>query len=378
MIYFDNAATTLIKPTSVINELSKLSISCGSYGRGGYSASLKSSDVIYNTREKICKLFNFQNPENIVFTYNATYALNLAIKSIITCPCTVLTSSFEHNSTIRPLTHLQDLGVKVKIVHGKLYDSEIFLKNFENAIDLDTKFAVINHISNVFGYILPIKEIDEICQKHGIKLILDVSQSAAIIPINLKKLKNVVAICMPAHKSLYGVLGVGICVFTDENYVKKSVFEGGTGSMSNSTIQPDFLPDIHESGTPNAPAIGALSKGIDYVLNSKNISKKLFSYARYLSYELNKFSDTLVYFSNDENLQSGVVSFSNKSIDCEDISQKLSLYNICTRAGYHCSPLSHQSAGSNGTVRVSFSTFNNFSEIDKFCSVYSKISKGLI
>lgn len=369
MIYFDNSATTLIKPKAVYDNMQKLLYSCANSGRSGHKPSMKSSQVIFDTREKLCNLFNYDNPENVIFTYNATYALNLAIKGLICEKCTVLTSSFEHNSTIRPLNSLKHANVVV--VESKLYDTDDFLKSFEKSITDDTKFAVINHISNVFGYILPIKEIDELCFKHKIKLILDISQSAGIINIDIKKFKSVVALCMPAHKGLYGLMGVGILILLENP--TKSIIEGGTGSLSSSLVQPDFLPDMLEAGTENAPAIGALYHGVDYVLKSKNIQQKLFSLAKHMAKNLEKFPNTTVFFCDDINLQSGVVSFYNSKYDCELISQKLADLDICTRAGYHCSPLAHKSAGTNGTVRISFSSFNTIYEIEKFIEVYKKI-----
>lgn len=370
MIYFDNSATTLIKPPKVYENLHILTKTCANAGRSGHSPSMKSSQIIFDTRDSICKLLNFNKPENIVFTYNATYALNFAIKGFITEECTVLTSGFEHNSTIRPLKSLPK--VNTVIIDSLLYDSDMFLENFKKNITSNTKFAVINHVSNVFGYILPIKEIDDICFKNGIKLILDISQSVGIIDIDLSKFKSVIAVCMPAHKGLYGVMGVGILVVLDENCV--SIIQGGTGSLSESLYQPDFLPDIFESGTPNAPAIGALNAGIDYILKQKNTKQKLFNLAKYTAGELSKIKNTKVYFYDDVNLQSGVISFVNDRIDNEQLAQRLAFKDICTRAGYHCSPLAHKSAKTEGTLRVSFSTFNDFFEIERFLSVYKKMS----
>ncbi|MFI3225959.1 MAG: aminotransferase class V-fold PLP-dependent enzyme [Clostridia bacterium] len=371
MIYFDNAATTLIKPKKVYEQMNFLLKNCANAGRSGHKPSMKSSEVIFDTRQSICKLLNFDKPENVIFTYNATYALNLAIKSMIYEKCKVLTSSFEHNSTIRPLMAMEN--VEVVVVESPLYQSEEFIEKFEKSITEDVKFAVINHVSNVFGYILPVKQIDEICYKNGIKLILDASQSAGILDIDLQEFKSLVAICMPSHKSLYGVMGVGILVMVEQ--AQRSVIEGGTGSLSYSMYQPDFLPDMLESGTPNAPAIGSLKCGIEYVMQSENITNKLFNLARYIALELGKCSDTKVFFCDDINVQSGVISFYNEIIDNEELSMRFADVSICTRAGYHCSPLAHKSAKTDGTVRISFSTFNNFYEVEKFIDIYRKILK---
>lgn len=372
MIYFDNAATTLTKPQKVLDSLIVLQKTCANAGRSGHKPSMKSSQVIFNARQKVCDLFNVDDLESVIFTYNATYALNLAIKSLIYDNCTVLTSSFEHNSTIRPLMSMKN--VNTVIVESELYDSEGFLQEFRKNITSDVKFAVINHVSNVFGYILPIKEIDEICAQNGIKLILDLSQSAGVLDIDLRKFKSVSAVCMPAHKGLYGVMGVGVLIFIEKP--QKSVFEGGTGSLSSSVYQPDFMPDMFEVGTPNAPAIGSLCHGIDYVTNTKNIAQKVFNLAQFTAKELGKIPNTKVFFKDDAKLQSGVVSFYNENMGNEKLSQALSNVDICTRAGFHCSPLAHKSAGTDGTVRISFSSFNNFFEIEKFLKVYKKICKA--
>lgn len=372
MIYFDNSATTLIKPRTVFIEHARLLQTCGSYGRSGSKPSRISSDIIFNTRQKICDFFGTNQPENVIFTYNATYALNLAIKSLIYQPCTVLTTSFEHNSTIRPLKHLERIGVNTKIVRGSLYNHDEFIENFKKAITTSTKFAVINHVSNAFGYILPLKEIDELCHKCGIKLILDISQSAGVLPINLSELKSLGCACFPAHKSLYGVFGVGVCVFMTEP--KRTIIEGGTGSMSDDLFQPDFLPDMLEAGSPNAPSIGALGAGIDYVSSQKNVSYRLFNIASYFASRLKENSENHVFFCENTALQSGVVSWFHERIDEEEIARLLSEFDICTRAGVHCSPLSHESACSLGTVRASFSTFNSYTEVDKFIEIYKKIT----
>ena len=371
MIYFDNSATTLQKPKEVFETLNKLSQSAGNSGRSAHKPSMLSSQTIYQTRQKICEFFNFDKPENVVFTYNATYALNLAIKGLITEKCTVLTSSYEHNSVIRPLNDLMGKGVVTKIVKGKLYDHKDFIDKFEKSIDNETKFAVINHVSNVFGYKLPIEEIDHICYKNGIKLILDVSQSAGIINIDMRKFKSVCAVCMPAHKSLYGVMGLGVLLLNDDSI--KSIIQGGTGSMSSDVFQPDFMPDMLESGTPNIPAIGALYYGIDYLETLNNLEVKIFNLAKYFSKELDKFSDTKVFFNDDILTQAGVVSFINENFDNEVLSSRLAKYDICTRAGYHCSPLAHESAKVCGTIRASFSSFNTIEEVDKFMEIYKKI-----
>lgn len=375
MIYFDNAATTLVKPRKVLTEMNKNLQLCGSFGRSGSEPSRYSADVIYGCREKICKLFGTEMSENVVFTYNATYALNLAIKSIITEKCTVLTSCFEHNSTIRPLKALEKIGVKTKIVSSPIYDHEKFLEEFKKNATNDVEFAVINHVSNSFGYILPIKEIDEICFKQGIKLILDISQSAGILPINLSEFKSVVCVCAPAHKSLYGVQGVGFALFTDETCIKKSVIEGGTGSMSSETVQPDFLPDMLESGTPNAPAIGALATGIDYVLGTKFIAEKVYELAKKFAEKMSAMPKTRVIFCANPKVQTGVVSFYHEEIDSEEIASMLNEKGVYVRAGVQCSPLSHETVGVESTIRASFSSFNTFFEINKFCEVYEKIIK---
>lgn len=370
MIYFDNAATTLVKPPEVYKNMLKYAKICGNPGRSGHKPSMTSSKLIFDTRQSICDLFNFDKPENVIFTYNATYALNLAIKGFITEKCTVLTSSFEHNSTIRPLMSLEN--VNTVIVQSELYNHKQFLDNFKNSITEDTKFAVINHVSNVFGYILPIGEIDEICYKNNIKLILDISQSAGILQIDLSEFKSVIAICMPAHKGLYGPMGLGVLILTQE--IPKSLINGGTGSLSQSLYQPDFLPDMLESGTANVPAIGALKHGINYIQkNQNNIQSKLFELAKYTANELSKISDTEVFFCDDVNLQSGVISFYKNNSDCEDIALKLAKHNICTRAGLHCSPLAHASAGTLSTIRLSFSSFNNLYEINQFIQVYKSL-----
>ncbi len=372
MIYLDNAATTMKKPESVINSMINAYNTCTSVGRGGYESAMNAADTVFNAREVACELFGASGPEQVVFTSNATHALNLAIKGLARCGNCVI-SGYEHNSVVRPVMSLPD--VECRIAEGKLFYPESIIKSFEKLIDKNTSFVVCTHVSNVFGYILPIKRIDELCFKRGVPLIIDASQSAGSIRIKLNELKACQCICMPGHKGLYGPQGTGLLVC---KYGEKlnTVIEGGTGSVSKELAQPDFMPDRLECGTHNVPGIAGLTAGISYV--KERGEGKILRYERglitELSQNLKRIDGVSVFASYDSMLQGGVVSFVSDRKSPDRIANELSVAKIAVRSGFHCSPLAHEIAGTrDGTVRVSVSDFTAKNEISELINQLRKI-----
>lgn len=372
MIYLDNAATTLPKPNGVLKALETAFGECGNAGRGGHPAAMKSADVMYRCRELIGQMFGQENPEQVVFTLNTTHALNLAIKSVMGDGGHCVISGYEHNSVVRPLHAMQRNGVTYSVVRTPLFDSESFLKEFEKSIRSDTICAVCTHVSNVFGYILPIAEINEICVKHGVKLIVDAAQSAGCLPIDCKKLSALAAICIPGHKGLYGPQGTGVLICDDE-MKWRPIMEGGTGSNSLLLEQPDFLPDLLESGTQNVHGIAGLSAGVEYVLSCGE--EMIFRHERELiacaAEELAKNSRFRVFCGAN---QAGVLSFVDEWLGAEEITEFLGAQGIAVRGGLHCAPLAHQTVGTrSGCVRISVSAFNTLDEIEAVCDVLKKL-----
>lgn len=371
MIYLDNAATTLPKPESVGLAMQKALSECGNSGRSGHQASLASADALFSCREKICKLFGQDDPEKVVFTFNATHALNIAIHGFMSHGGHCLISGYEHNSVIRPLHALADKGVEYTPIQTPLFHPELFLEEFEKKIQKGTVCAICTHVSNVFGYILPISEINEICFQHGIPLIIDASQSAGCLELNLKLLPAAAAICAPGHKGLYGPQGTGVLILNDYTQLP-CLMQGGTGSRSSSFEQPDFLPDRHEIGTQNVHGIAGLSAGIDSVLSRglESIFNKERELIDYATKELSSF-DRFRVFSGTS--QSGVLSFVDDTYSADEIAEFLAENGIAVRGGLHCSPMAHQTVGTvNGSVRISVSDFNHFSDIDALIKTLRK------
>ena len=259
MIYFDAAATTLQKPPQVRKMAAYAMEHYASPGRGGYRASMLASDAVYDCRKELAELFEAK-PEDIVFTMNATHALNLAIKTLVSPGDEVVISGFEHNAVWRPLVQI---GANVKLAGRKLFDPDDTLEAFRTAIGPETKAVVCTHVSNVFGYVLPIEKIAALCHERGVPLVVDCSQSAGILPVSLGKL-HAAFLCMPGHKSLYGPQGTGVLVC---GHALRPLLAGGTGSLSKSASMPEFTPDAGEAGTHNVPGICALCEGVRFVKN---------------------------------------------------------------------------------------------------------------
>lgn len=361
MIYFDCAATTLQKPPEVLRAVEYAMAHYASVGRGGYSPAMQASDAVYQCREEAAELFEAR-PEQIVFTMNATHALNLAIRTLVKPGDEVVISGFEHNAVWRPLNQI---GAKIKIVGRKLFDEEDTLEAFREATTPETKAVVCTHVSNVFGYILPLEKIAALCREKDVPLIVDCSQSAGILPLSLQAL-GAAFLCMPGHKALYGPQGTGILVC---GRTLKPLLAGGTGSMSESAAMPEFLPDAGEAGTHNVPGICGLCAGIRFVrrMGLDAIFAHEQKLHQLLCSELSTQSGVRVYAGE---AQTGVVSFLREDEDAELTARRLAARGFCLRAGLHCAPLAHGSAGTlgAGTVRASFGVFNTMQQVRRLAA----------
>ena len=360
MIYFDSAATTLLKPPQVCAAADYAIKHFSSPGRGGHAPAVLAAESVFACRLLAGNLFD-ADPDQVVFTMNATHALNIAIASVAGKGDEVVISGFEHNAVRRSL-HM--IGAKTVIAGRRLFDPEDTLRSFEQLISVRTKAVVCTHVSNVFGYVLPIEKIAALCRQKHVPLVIDASQSAGILPVSLKK-TGAAFIAMPGHKSLYGPQGTGILLCSE---VPKPLMAGGTGSLSKEIDMPDFLPDAAEAGTHNVAGIHGLSEGLRFVLahGVYSIRAKEDLLKRYLAGEIRKLPGFHV-FENDQ-FQTGVLSFRKENADCEFLAQKLSEQGICVRAGLHCAPLAHESAGTinTGTVRISLCWYNTLQEAEEF------------
>lgn len=368
MIYFDSAATTLQKPQQVYEAAYRAMKTLASPGRGGYAAAMRADEALYECRALAGTLFDAQ-ADRIVFTMNATHALNLAIKTLVR-PCErVVISGFEHNAVVRPLYALSARRV---VAGTKLFDREDTLQAFREAVTPQTAAVICTHVSNVFGYVLPVQEIADLCYERGVPFVLDASQSAGMLPVSMKKLRAAF-IAMPGHKGLYGAQGTGILVC---GRLPQPLLEGGTGSVSEKEAMPTFLPDRAEAGTQNVCGICALREGLKFVLQTgvEAIAAHEDALRAQLAEALREIAGATV-FESDGGCQSGVLSFLLPQLDSEQVARKLAEAGICVRAGLHCAPLAHKSAGTIGTgsIRASFSALNTAKEAEIMAEVCKKL-----
>lgn len=370
MIYLDNAATTMPKPPEVLQAVHSALLTCAGLGRSGHEAARKAAEIAFDCRDAAGELFE-TDPEQVVFTLNATHGLNIAIRTLVHPGDTVVVSGYEHNSVLRPL---YALGARIIPVTGKLFDPESMLEDFDRAITPSVKAVVCCHVSNVFGGIAPLEEIAAICRDRNVALIVDAAQSAGILPISLQKL-GAAFIAMPGHKGLYGPQGTGLLLCGQK---PEPFLYGGTGSLSRSPEMPPFLPDRAEAGTQNMPGIAGLLAGIRFVSQMgpnqiRNHEKRLLNS---LNRQLRTIPGIQTYYSSSN--QTGVLSFTVQDMDCERLGGLLSDQGFAVRAGLHCAPLAHRSAGTlqTGTVRVSFSAYNTLEETNRFAETVEELLSG--
>ena len=343
MIYLDHGATSFPKPPQVVRAVGEAMERCANPGRGSHTAARAGAEALYRCRETAGELFHIA-PENVVLTMNCTQGLNMAIRTLVRPGDRVAVSGFEHNAVTRPL---HGLGARITVAGRRLFDWEDTLRSFRKALDRGAKCAVFTHVSNVFGYILPIEELAGECRRRGVPFILDAAQSAGAVPIDFEKL-GAAFVAMPGHKGLLGPMGTGLLLC---GRLPKPLLMGGTGSESESQRMPDFLPDRAEAGTLNVPGFAGLEAGLRLVLEEgpAQIGAHEAALSAYTARGLEKLGYEV--FSGPHQL--GTVSFRGRE-DCQSLCDRLP--DIALRAGLHCAPLAHRSAGTlaTGTVRVSF------------------------
>lgn len=365
MIFLDSSATTLQKPRNVAEAVYRAMGTAASPGRGSYQAAEQAAEVVYRCRKTAAELFHVPSPEQVVLTSNATHALNIALRSLLKKGGRVVISGYEHNAVTRTLASMQ--GVRVDVAHGSLFHPDELLESYKKLLP-HADAAVCCHVSNVFGYILPLKEIASLCQEYGVPLVVDASQSAGVLPLDMTRLKAAY-IAMPGHKGLYGPQGTGL-LLCGETVMPQPLLTGGTGSSSLDLKMPDYLPDRLEAGTHNVCGTAGLTEGMRFVrkMTEKAICDHETALRQRAAAGLGKIKGVKVLESPDPRLQTGVLSFLCDRYDPEEVGQRLGAMGICVRAGYHCAPLAHESAGTlkTGTVRASFSAFNRVGEVDSF------------
>ncbi len=363
MTYLDFGATSLHKPRQVGEAVAWAMKHCANPGRGGYGASKRAAQTVYQCRERAGRLFDCA-PEQVVFTANCTHGLNIAIRSLVKPGMKVTVSGFEHNAVTRPL---HGLGAELLVAGRRLFDWEDTLTRFEDALKT-ADAAVFTHVSNVFGYILPVEAMAELCRERGIPFIIDAAQSAGSIPVSLKAL-GADFIAMPGHKGLLGPQGTGLLLCGKEG---EPLLMGGTGSDSVRQDMPEYLPERLEAGTLNVPGIAGLSAGLSYLEKAgvEKIGSREHRQAERCAAGLEKLGCKV--FSGPH--QAGTLSFLPDT-DCEEFAEALGAMGIAVRAGLHCAPLAHESAGTleSGTVRVSFGYEAEYAGTNRLLSAVSKL-----
>ena len=363
MIYLDSAATTMQKPAAVATATGWAINNLASPGRGGHRPAMAAAETAFTCREAAARLFHVDDPERVVFTFNATHGLNIAIKTLAWPGSRVVISGYEHNAVTRPL---HALGADIRVARSPLFDQEAALAAFGRELDRGADLAVCTHVSNVFGFILPIEGIAGLCRERGVPLIVDASQSAGAIPLDFAAL-GAAFIAMPGHKGLYGPQGTGLLLCGADPL---PLLEGGTGSESKRQSMPDFLPDRLEAGTHNIAGIAGLLEGLRFLERRgvEKIAAREAALIRRLGEGLCAASGAEVFLSGDQTDQAGVLSFRLRSRDCEELGEELGRQGFALRAGLHCAPLAHETAGTleTGTLRASVSAFNTDREMEKF------------
>ena len=366
VIYLDAAATTLQKPPAVRRAVLRAMEELASPGRGGHRPARLAEELLYDCRVQAAALFDC-DPAQVVFTMNATHGLNLAIKSLVGPGDRVVISGFEHNAVRRPL---YAVGAKTVIAGRTLFDPAAVLADFDEKLTAGTRAAVCTHVSNVFGFLLPIEGVARLCRDRGVPLIVDASQSAGCLPLSLRDL-GASFIAMPGHKGLYGPQGTGLLLCAESG---RPLLEGGTGTQSALPQMPAELPERLEAGTPNVCGIAGLRAGLQFLRDSA--PRELLAHERRLVRRICgrlQGMERVTLWTGPE--QTGVLSLRVRGLDGEDCAALLAERGVAVRAGLHCAPLAHGSAGTleGGTVRLSFSAFNTLREADAFAGCLSEV-----
>jgi len=374
MIYLDNAATTLIKPDDVYARSDEVFRHfSANAGRGSHRLSLKAAELIYFARLTVKDYFNCPTPENVIFTFGCTDALNIVIKGLFKKGDRIITTAYEHNSVLRPLEYMkQSHGIAYTVVFPDK-NGEILPESIEKEIDKSTRAVIVNGVSNVTGYVQHIKKIGEICKKHNILYIVDGAQASGSQRLDIQKM-NIGYLCCAGHKGLYGPQGIGLLLINDGVPLPAPLRLGGTGSHSFELTQPENLPDYLESGTLTVQGIASLQAGIEFV-KKHDILAHEYRLSRLLRLALSQNKKIRLYSRPD--LYSSVTAFNIGDIPSQSVCDALDKrYSICARGGFHCAPLVHKLLGteSQGAVRLSVGYFNTENEIKTAINAINELS----
>jgi cysteine desulfurase family protein len=380
LIYLDCAATGALKPPSVKEAVANFLENVGaSPGRSAHRLAVESGRIVFDCREAVAQLLGAPDSSSVVFTLNATHALNLAFLGLLREGDRVVTTSMEHNSVMRPLKYLQAQGTIQLDVVECAPDGRIDPARLKASVTPGTRMVAVIHASNVLGTLLPVPEISQIAHEAGAVLLLDAAQTAGVYPVNVEKLGVDILACA-GHKGLLGPHGTGI-LYVREGLEIEAVLRGGTGSESGLTEQPDFMPDKLECGTHNAAGIAGLKAGVEFILAEtvEKIREHEINLAGKMLEGLAEIDAVAIYGTRDPQKQTATVSFNIKGMEPSDIGHKLDReYDIAVRVGLHCAPIAHQTMGTypRGAVRASAGYLNKEEDIDALIAAVKEIASG--
>ena len=366
MIYMDNAATTMHKPKEVIDAVVAAMSSMGNAGRGVNEASLSASRLIYDTREKLCRLFGAEDPRQIVFTANSTESLNIAIKGILNPGDHVIATMLEHNSVLRPLYEMEKKGVRLTIVKSNP-EGTLDLADIENAIAPDTKMIVCTNGSNLTGNYIDPEPIGTLAREKGFVFVVDASQTAGVFPIDVQKMK-IDVLCFTGHKGMLGPQGTG-GMYVRKGLSVRPLLSGGSGVQTYSKTHPTEMPTALEAGTLNGHGIAGLHAAVEYLEKTGvDTIRAREQDLMWRFYEgVKEIPGVKVYGDFSTKNRCAIVTLNIGDYDSSEVSDELlTEYGISTRSGGHCAPLMHEALGTveQGAVRFSFSHYNTEEEVD--------------
>ncbi len=372
MIYLDSAATSLLKPREVAEAMERAMRTMASPGRGGHRPAMLAADTAFRCREELAQFFNAPAPENVVFTMNATHGLNIALSTLVERGDRVVISGYEHNAVTRPL-HM--LGAQTDVAHSPPFDRAAALEAFRERLP-GARCCVCTHVSNVLGAVLPVYEIGGLCAEYGVPFVVDASQSAGVLEVDMGRL-GAEFVAMPGHKGLLGPQGTGVLLCRGD---AKPIMAGGTGSESRNQNMPQTLPDALEAGTHNIPGIAGLLAGTRWVRRRglEAIERHERRLKDLMAERLAGVPELELFVSDESGEQSGVLSVRGLRMGSEELAAALGERGVAVRAGLHCAPLAHMSAGTieGGTVRFSFSPFNTPGEVARAAELLKKLVRG--
>lgn len=366
MIYLDNAATTMHKPQAVIDAVVQAMNSLGNAGRGANEASLSAARIIYDTRDRLAQLFHVENAKRIAFTCNSTESLNIAIKGSLNPGDHAITTALEHNSVLRPLYEMQEQGVELTVIESDKR-GRICYEDFEKAIRPETKVIVCTNGSNLTGNRVDLERVGKIAEDHGIRFIVDASQTAGVFEIDVQKM-HIDILCFTGHKGLLGPQGTG-GIYVREGIELRPLKSGGSGVDTYNTHHPAEMPTALEAGTLNGHGIAGLGAGVKYIMDTgmEHIRETEQHYMWKFYNGVKDIPGVKIYGDFETEDRCPIVTLNIADYDSSEVSDELLMtYGISTRPGAHCAPLMHKALGTvdQGAVRFSFSHFNTEEEID--------------